>query len=160
MFDLSSRLIFSDRKGLIFMEKKEPPPFNTFPSSAKKGIVFLLLAWASHFLFIYIFFEAFGVEFGKELWLQQSIIALVVCFFTIRVRNWARVLSIVCSVMIIVLYLFVTALFFKSRIDFAVHGAANAILFSLSTFFLFLKDTSDFFKLHSPRWGKSKSEKK
>lgn len=142
------------------MEKKAPPPFSTFPSSAKKGIVFLLLGWAGHFLFIYTFFEAFEVEFGQQLWLQQFIIALVVCFFTIRVRNWARVLCIVCNFMIIALYLFVTALFFTSRIGFAMHAAANAILFSLSTFFLFMRDTSDFFKLHSPRWGKDKSEKK
>jgi hypothetical protein len=142
------------------MDKKTPPPYSTFPSSAKNGILFLLLGWIWQFFFLYmLFYKVAGTGLETQLWLRLSIIALLVCFFTIRVRNWARVLCIVANLLIISLYLVVTAHFYtQDRINFSIFAAINVILFAISTFFLFKKDTSDFFKLHSPRWGQHQSK--
>jgi hypothetical protein len=144
------------------MDKKTPPPYSIFPASAKKGILFLLLGWTWHFFFLYLFFyKRAGTVLETQLWLQQSAIALLVCFFTIRVRNWARVLCIIANLLIISLYILTAAHFFSlSIINFAIFAAVNVILFSISTYFLFIKETSDFFKLHSPRLGENKSKEK
>jgi len=143
------------------MNKKMPPPYSTFPYSAKNGILFLLLGWTWHFFFLYMFFyKRAGTGLETEYWLQQSIIALLVCFFTIRVRNWARVLCIIANLLIISVYLLMAAYFYSlGIINFSIFAAVNVILFSIATFFLFKKETSDFFKLHSPRLGENKSKK-
>lgn len=140
------------------MDKKIPPPFSAFPDTAKKGIVFLLLGWICHFYFIYSFFSAADTGFETQMLLQQSAIALLVCFFTIRVRNWARVLCVVSNLLIITLYILFFTLFFQTKIVFSTNAAINVILFSISTVFLLLRETSDFYKLHSPSWGGNKSE--
>jgi hypothetical protein len=140
------------------MDKKTPPPYSTFPSSAKNGILFLLLGWIWHFLLLYMLLGT-GLKIETQDWLRLSVIALLVCFFTIRVRNWARVLAIVANLLIISLYLLATAHFYNlGKINFSVFAAINVILFVISTFFLFKRETSDFFKLHSPRWGVKKSK--
>jgi hypothetical protein len=140
------------------MDKKTPPPYSTFPSSAKNGILFLLLGWIWHFLLLYMLLGT-GLKIETQDWLRLSVIALLVCFFTIRVRNWARVLAIVANLLIISLYLLATVHFYNlGKINFSVFTAINVILFAISTFFLFKRKTSDFFKLHSPRWGENKSK--
>jgi hypothetical protein len=140
------------------MDKKTPPPYSTFPSSAKNGILFLLLGWIWHFLLLYMLWGT-GLKIETQDWLRLSAIALLVCFFTIRVRNWARVLGIVANLLIISLYLLSAAYFYNlDKINFSVFAAINVILFAISTFFLFKRETSDFFKLHSPRWGEKKSK--
>jgi hypothetical protein len=140
------------------MNKKIPPPYSTFPSSAKNGILFLLLGWIWHFSLLYMLLGT-GLKIETQDWLRLSAIALLVCFFTIRVRNWARVLGIVANLLVISLYLLATAHFYNlNKINFSIFSAINVILFAISTFFLFKKETSDFFKLHSPRWGHKNSK--
>ena len=140
------------------MNKKTPPPYSTFPSSAKSGILFLWMGWIWHFSFLYLIF---GGGLDRNIWLQQSAIALLVCFFTLRVRNWARVLGIVANLLIISVYLLLAAHFYSlNRMNFFVFSAMNVVFFSLSTFFLFKRETADFFKLHSPRLGEKKTNEK
>jgi hypothetical protein len=140
------------------MEKKTPPPYSIFPSSAKNGILFLLIGWIWHFLLLYMLLGT-GLNIDKQDWLRLSVIAILVCFFTLRVRNWARVLAIVANLLIISLYLLASAHFFNlNKINFSIFAAINVVLYSLSTFFLFKKETSDFFKLHSPQWSGKKSK--
>jgi hypothetical protein len=140
------------------MEKKTPPPYSTFPSSAKNGILFLILGWIWHFLLLYMLLGT-GLNIDTEDWLRLSVIAILVCFFTLRVRNWARVLGIVANLLVISLYLLASAHFFNiNKLNFSIFAAINVILYSLSTFFLFKKETSDFFKLHSPQWSGKKSK--
>jgi hypothetical protein len=136
------------------MNKKTPPPYSTFPTTAKYGILFLLLGWIWHFFFLYMLF---GRELETQIWLRLLVIALLVCFFTIRIRNWGRVLAIVSNLLIISVYLLATAHFYNlEKINFSIFSAVNVLLFSISTFFLFKIDTSNFFKLHSPSWGGKK----
>jgi hypothetical protein len=54
--------------------------------------------------------------------------------------------------------LFIAALFFQNRINFSMHAVVNVTFFSISTVFLLMRETSDFYKLHSPRWGKPKDK--
>lgn len=140
------------------MDKKTPPPYNTFPNSAKNGVLFLLLGWTTHFIFLYV---VFGEGLESDIWLQQSIIAILVCFFTIRVRNWARVLAVVANLLIILVYLFAIAYLYSIYlINFSIFALVNVILFSISSYFLLKRETADFFKIHSPRLGEKKSNEK
>jgi hypothetical protein len=135
-------------------KKTTTPPYSTFPTTVKNGIFFLLLGWVWHFFFLYMLF---GTELETHFWIRLSIIALLVCFFTIRVRNWARVLAIVANFLIISVYLLAAAHFYTiGKINFSIFSTINVVLYSISTFFLFKTDTSIFFKLHSPKWGEKK----
>ena len=83
----------------------------------------------------------------------MAVIAVLVCFFVIRIKNWARVLGILANVLAISVYIFLVALFFNHEIGLAILGAINLIFFSVCTFYLFKKETADFFKRHSPTLG-------
>ncbi len=136
---------------------KNTPPFNTFPASVKTGILFLLLSWISHFFFLYRIW-LFGNRIGQnivdnKLVLQMAAIALLVCFFVVRIRNWARILGIISNILAISVYLFLVALFYNQQTGLAILGTINLIFFSVCTFYLFKKETSDFFKIHSPPIG-------
>ncbi len=141
------------------MEKKTPPPFTDFPSSVKTSIVFLLLSWISHFFFLYRLW-LLGNKMGQsvidsKLLLQMAAIAILICFFSIRLRNWARVLGIVSNFLAISIYIFLVALFYGQQTGLAIIGTINLIFFSVCTYYLFKKETADFFKMHSPAWGGS-----
>ncbi len=140
------------------MSKKTPPPYSTFPKSAKNGILFLLLGWVWHFLLLYMLMGS-GLNIESQDWLRLSVIALLVCFFTIRVRNWARVLCILANALIISLYVLATIHFYNiGKTNFAFFSVINVVLYSFSSYFLFIRETSDFFKLHSPRLGGNKTK--
>ncbi len=146
------------------MEKKTPPKFDTFPPSAKKGILFLLLAWTSHFFFLYRFW-LFGIKIeanlvDQKLVLQMVVIALLVCFFVIRVRNWARVMGIVANIIAIFIHLVMFAVFVSADAALAAVSGLCIVFFGACTYFFFRKETANFYKLHTPRLSGNDSENK
>jgi hypothetical protein len=139
------------------MTNKTTPPFNSFPSSARKGFMFLLLAWISHFFFLYRMW-LFGNRIGHEIVddkviLQMAAICLLVCFFVLRVRNWARVLGIISNFLAISVYILLCAFFFGKENGLAALSIVNTALFGLCSYFLMKRDSANFFKKHSPRPG-------
>ena len=66
-------------------------------------------------------------------------------------KNWARVLCIVCNILIIFMYLFVGASFYSSgKIYFGVIALMNVALFSLATYFLMMGTSSAYYKSKLP----------
>jgi hypothetical protein len=128
---------------------KDPRLFNALPKSVKNGILFLLVAWAAHF---FLFYRIFQSEIPTQMFYQQLAIAVMSCFFVTRLRNWARVLTIVGNSLIILMYLFIMTIFYTSgKVDLLLLSGLNIVLFGLSIYFLARSEASEFFKLQSPK---------
>ncbi len=119
--------------------------FKDSPPSVKNGLTVLLLAWMWHFITLYRFFLNGHVP-GN-----QIVIGLLVCLFVFLIKNWARVLCIVCNILIVFMYLFVGASFYANgKIYYGLIALMNVALFSLATYFLMLGSSSAFYKSKLP----------
>lgn len=116
-----------------------------FPTSVNKAFIFLVAGWVWHFFSLYQYLHP------GEIQTRQVISCLVICILTARVLNWARVLCILCNILIIVIYLFIAISYFLSPgiqpLLIAV-TLINIALFSLSTYFFLLEESSTFFKTY------------
>ncbi|MBI9084322.1 MAG: hypothetical protein JEZ11_12040 [Desulfobacterales bacterium] len=123
--------------------------FKAFPNSVRNAIVFLVAGWLWHYVSLYRYFYSGNIPF------KQIVIGVSVCFFVFRIRNWARVLCIVCNILIVVMYLTVTFSFLSAgKTHYATVAGFNVVLFSLATYFLAVGESSRFFKERSPAPGK------
>lgn len=119
--------------------------FKESPPSVKNGLTVLVLAWIWHFISLYRFF------LNGQIPSNQIVIGLLVCVFVFLMKNWARVLCIVCNILIVFMYLFVGASFYGSgKIYFGVIALMNVALFALATYFLMLGSTSAYYKSKLP----------
>ena len=147
------------------MKKKTPPKFDTFPPSAKKGILFLLLAWITHFFFLYRFW-LFGIKMeaslvDQKLVLQMVVIALLVCFFVIRVRNWARVMGIVANILAILIHLAMFAVFVSADAVLAAVSGLCIVFFGRMHLLFFPKGNRQFLQIaHAASQRKRQRERK
>ncbi len=120
--------------------------FMESPPSVKNGLTVLLLAWGWHFITLYRFF------LNGKIPGNQIVIGGLVCLFVFLLKNWARVLCIVCNILIVFMYLFVGASFYsKGNIYFGLIALMNVSLFSLATYFLAIGSSSAFFKSKLPK---------
>ena len=118
---------------------KESPP------SVKNGLTILILAWIWHFITLYRFFM------NGQIPTNQIVIGLLVCISVFLMKNWARVLCVVCNILIVFMYLFVGASFYANgKIYFGVIALMNVALFSLATYFLMLGSSSAYYKSKLP----------
>jgi hypothetical protein len=119
--------------------------FKESPPSVKNGFTVLVLAWMWHFITLYRFF------LNGQIPGNQIIIGLLVCVFVFLLKNWARVLCLVCNILIILMYLFVGASFYDSgKIYFGLIALMNVALFSLASYFLLLGSSAAFYKSKLP----------
>ena len=120
--------------------------FRESPPSVKNGLTILVLAWVWHFITLYRFF------LNGQVPGNQIVIGLFVCVFVFLLKNWARVLCIVCNILIILMYLFVGASFYSSgKVYFGLIALMNVSLFSLATYFLAIGSSSSFYKSKMPK---------
>lgn len=121
--------------------------FNEYPTSVKVGISFLIAGWISHyFYFLKFLMSEFPV---KTLYLQLGI-GVLICYFVASINKWARSLCIFFNFAIIVLYLLFSILYFNtSKYDSAFFTVLVAVLFSISTFSLARKESSQYFKTYN-----------
>jgi len=120
--------------------------FKESPQSVKNGLTVLVLAWLWHFITLYRFF-LHGQIPGN-----QIVIGLLVCLFVFLMKNWARVLCIVCNILIVFMYLFVGASFYANgKIYFGVIALMNVALFSLATYFLMMGSSAAYYKSKMPK---------
>ena len=119
--------------------------FKAFPPSVKNAIIFLVAGWIWHYTSLYRYF------FNGTIPFNQIVIGVSVCFFVFRVKKWARVLCIVCNILIVMMYLSVTISFLSAgKTHYAAVSGFNVVLFSLATYFLAVGESSRFFKERSP----------
>ena len=146
------------------MEKKTPPPFKIFPIQVKLGILFLLLSWICNFFFLYMFWlvaQQRGIEFSYgRILVQMVVIVVLIFFYAVRIRNWARILSLTGNIIAITLYALLSYHFFHIEdIYLGMTAVLNVIMFTACSYFLFKRETADFYKLHSPRLGGEQNAK-
>jgi len=121
--------------------------FKEYPTSVKMGILFLVAAWILHYFYLLKFLlNEFPV---KTIYLQLGI-GVSICYFVAGINKWARSLCMFFNFAIIVLYLFYFILYFNSsKFDLAFLTALIAVLFSISTYFLAGKESSQYFKTYN-----------
>ena len=121
--------------------------FKEYPTGVKMGILFLVAGWILHYLY---FLKYLMSEFPvKTLYLQLGI-GLAICYFVAGINKWARSLCIFFNFAIIVLYLLIFYLYFSgNKYDLTFLAALIAVLFSISTYFLAGKESSQYFKTYN-----------
>jgi len=121
--------------------------FKEYPTSVKMGISFLIAAWISHYFY---FLKFLMSEFPlKTLYLQLGI-GVSICYFVASINKWARSLCIFFNFAIIVLYLFFSIMYFNiSKFDLAFFTILVVVFFSISTFYLTRKESSQYFKTYN-----------
>lgn len=119
--------------------------FASFPRNVKNGIISLFSAWIYFFsLNLFHLFPAGGLTS------RQLIAGAMACGCILTLRNWARVLSALCNLMVIVQLLPVSiALFQSGNLKLGWATGVSVFLFGLSDYFLFLPETAAFFKRFS-----------
>jgi len=129
--------------------------FKESPPSVKNGLTVLIMAWLWHFITLYRFF------LNGQIPRNQIVIGLFICLFVFLLKNWARVLCIVCNILIIFMYLFVGASFYSGgKVYFGLIALLNVALFSIATYFLAIGSSASFYKSKLPPREEAPSEKK
>ncbi len=119
--------------------------YKTHPENVKLAINYLFVAWLMHYVSIYILSQYIPLE-GRFM-TQMYFIGPAVFILVFSMRNWARMLCILCQALSITLYLFLLTLFaIAMNLKFGMICVVNLILFSLSTYFLARKETADYMK--------------
>jgi len=120
--------------------------FKESPASVKNAFTVLVLAWAWHLISIYRYFLR-----GDDHW-QHIVIGLLLCIFVFLIKNWGRVLCIVCNILIISMYLLVGAFqYSKGEVRLGLIALFNVALFSLATYFLVIGSSTAYFKSKMPK---------
>ncbi len=120
--------------------------FKESPQSVKNGLTVLVLAWVWHLISIHRYFLR-----GDDHW-QQIVIGLLLCIFVFSIKNWGRVLCIVCNILIIALYLLLGAFYYSNgEIRLGLIALFNVALFSLATYFLMLGRSAAYYKSKMPK---------
>ncbi len=126
--------------------------FREFPNSVKNGILFLVTAWLFSYFFLYKLYAAFPGKFPEKFIYQQAAMGLFMTYFTVKIKNWGRVLCILCNIMISLLYILLSAHFFSVGYkNLSVLLSMDVGLFAMATYYLLVKETSDFFKAHNKK---------
>ena len=124
--------------------------FKDFPESVKIGLLFLFISWGWCFLTLYLYMY----HPPDEIPYRQVISGVAICISVLTIKNWARMLCILSNAMIIIQLspLFFTYVMNDNIVQGLVIGL-DLILFSLTTYYMFVKTTADFFKANTPKWS-------
>jgi hypothetical protein len=142
------------------MASSTPPPFKSFPKTLRNGILFLILGWVWHFFYLS---QIFNINDNSRMYLQMLAIAIIMIFYVLRVKSWARTLNIVFTPAIVLIYLLILAANISrdsQSTSMYFFALLVIIFFSLSVYFLLTKETSAFFKAHNPKRQEEFSDKK
>lgn len=116
----------------------------TYPASVRIALYSLMLAWAA---FLWSVHQYYGPEFFNRF----AIGGILIVFFMLRLRNWARMLCL-CANAMAILYCGLFGYVFTigdTRNPAAVFFSALCVLlFVVNSYFVLAKPTREFFKLH------------
>jgi hypothetical protein len=111
--------------------------FKSYPKSVQKGLVLLLISWIW-------FFSAMQFFVKSEISTRGLVAGAGVLVLAGTMKNWARWLCNMCSIM---------ACIYCAVLAVVASGAASlifsALLFALSTYFLSIKSSSEFYKIYN-----------
>jgi len=127
---------------------KKPGKFSYLPKNARYGIICLFLSWIGHFFLFYLIFKD-GLP--REMFLRQLAICVMICYFVVRLKNWARILCVYGSIVIMMYYLYwFSVLLTIGKLDLFVLSLIVCALFGLTVYYLSRPDSITFFKVQSP----------
>lgn len=117
-------------------------PIQSYPKTVRLALYTLLAAWASFLWSVYQYYPAGFLG-------RFAIAGALAIFFTLRLKNWARMLCLFANAMVI-LYCSFFGLVFATKVPpdmmAAFFSALNALLFLICTYFLLVKPTREFYK--------------
>jgi len=117
--------------------------FKALPDSMKNGIMFLFAGWIWYYISLY-------TNLLGEIPPRQLAAGLSVCFLIYMMmekKKWARPLCVLCNVFIIIQYLPIAIEFFRNgQFKLGAMIAVFLFFFSISSYYLLIKESSNFFK--------------
>lgn len=129
--------------------------FLKYPFGVRYAIGFLIGGWISVYAFMYHINVFFPDRFPNALILKNLVVGIVICYCVFRIKPWARKLCIFFNLGIIC----VNTLFLAIRLSaigiespsLILHAMLNIILFGFCTYYLLIKETSNYFKVQEPK---------
>ena len=111
--------------------------FRRYPASVQKGLVLLLVGWGWFFVSLY------GFYLKEQTPDKMLIVGAAIAFLALSMKNWARMLCLLCNAMAILWCLGFAVLFFGQNQALFLVSVVNVLLFSLATFYLAVKPSAE-----------------
>lgn len=117
------------------------------PSGVQRGIVFTIAAWIGHWAFFWFYFQNSPGEFPQKLFYRHLGIGAVICLFLVLQRPWAKWLGAMGNAIALLYYLMWIGLAYQSKPLLAGVMIIIVLMFVTSTYYLFCKESNEFFKV-------------
>ena len=129
--------------------------FKSYPASVKNAVIYEVIAWIWWFIYCYAIFTKGQVP------VKHVFSGIAICYFIISLKPWGRILAMTCNLLFIMVLLQVgiTLLMQGSINPTFVFITTDIVLLAISTYYLFKKETADFFKAMNPKPEPPKEEK-
>jgi hypothetical protein len=115
--------------------------FNTYPNSLKNGIILLFAAWIWFLMVLYL------INFDGYILRRLFVGGFIACTCIFTLKKWARTLVILANIFAILQILPASySLLQAGKVQFGFYLGIAVILFSASSFFLYIKSTAEYFK--------------
>lgn len=125
--------------------------FSKAPVSYKKSFAMLAAAWICHAVFIYSFFYfSQAVDQAENVITRMTVISGCLAFLLFLIKKWARALVVVGNCFIVVYDLFVIAVVPTNKM-LTLLGVAVILLTITGSYWLFVKDSRDYYTLLNPK---------
>lgn len=129
--------------------------FFEYPFGVRYAFGFLLGGWISVYAFMYHINLLFPDRFSSNIILRNLIVGIAICYCVFKIKSWARKLCIFFNLAIICINVLFLAIRLSSlgmeSPSLILHAMLNIILFGFCTYYLLIKETSDFFKAREPK---------
>jgi hypothetical protein len=115
------------------------PELERMPTTARRGVILTVAGWCCFLFATYAFYD-------PSSFLKFAIAGGILCYYLYQSKRWARVLTLLASVFII-MYGGFFAYLFASRDPFAMAvSVANVLLFGAAFYYLIRPETNRYFK--------------
>jgi hypothetical protein len=129
--------------------------FFDYPVGVRYALGYLIGGWISVYGFMYHINTIFPDRFSNNIVLRNLIVGIAICYCVFRIKSWARKLCIFFNLAIIC----VNVLFLAIRLSsvgmesptLILHALLNIVLFGFCTYYLLIKETSEYFKALEPK---------
>lgn len=115
-------------------------PYRSFPAPLRYCLYCLSGGWAAITYFAYL------IAISPKTIGLLVVLGVVGCFSLIKVKEWGRRFTIAGNTVIIVSFVLFAAVLRHTRGDLSLLALSIAAVFSLATYYLITRETSDFFK--------------
>ncbi|RPH52413.1 MAG: hypothetical protein EHM85_02830 [Desulfobacteraceae bacterium] len=129
--------------------------FFEHPVGVRYALGLLIGGWISVYAFMYHINTFFPDRFPNALILKNLVVGIGICYCVFRIKPWARKLCIFFNLGIICINVLFLAIRLSSvgmeSPSLILHALLNVVIFGLCTYYLLIKETSEFFKAREPK---------